>query len=614
MPEEMNGLEKSFVELHKAQLETSDVPKHLWSTIFRKLHGEIYDAGEFFQICQVTRSDNEVENSEVQWKVIVIKPEGIKASHPNNVFLIDHAWTYRAEEARKHLQEMPVLLERMASLMDISQSDTSQDDLIQNVLNTMWKYNNTYSLVGKTAEERLPVWYIMDEFGCRIQHCGEPNFRMVPLYYSPHQCCYSILFPIEETEIGQEVQYAYLKCQPLDQLSQCANVLKYCRNLATRRNILDMKSIELFQSYRRNESVPDDINIIPLPSDRPIKVYADYRFIREYLTDKRFAITENQEEADILWFSEHFKDFKNFSKTPHRRVNQFPCENVVTVKDMLAVVCRRRAANKEKSEEISDPFWLPTTYCLKRELVQFVALFQRREKRGLDNHWIVKPWNLARGLDHSLTDNINHILRLPSTGPKIAQKYLSDPVLFHRNDINADVKFDLRFIVMLVSVKPLKVAVYRRFWIRFANEKFDLTQLDNYQKHFTVNNYNDTYLLQMFCTDFINKWNTQYPDHQWDGVEKDLYDMFLEVFRGATAEDAPAGIPNNTQCAGSYGFDVMIDWQNINGERVMQPKLLEVNFNSDCKRACEYYPEFFNDIFSVMFLHEFDGHNVALLE
>lgn len=40
---------------------------------------------------------------------------------------------------------------------------------------------------------------------------------------------------------------------------------------------------------------------------------------------------------------------------------------------------------------------------------------------------------------------------------QIAQKYLSDPVLFHRDDIDADVKFDVRYIVMLLCAEPLKV-------------------------------------------------------------------------------------------------------------------------------------------------------------
>lgn len=47
-----------------------------------------------------------------------------------------------------------------------------------------------------------------------------------------------------------------------------------------------------------------------LPSRRPLKVYAEYDYVRQYLTDERFTVTESREDADILWLMEHFKDFK----------------------------------------------------------------------------------------------------------------------------------------------------------------------------------------------------------------------------------------------------------------------------------------------------------------
>ena len=51
-------------------------------------------------------------------------------------------------------------------------------------------------------EDRLPIWYILDEFGSRIQHSQEPSTRVVPFFYLNEQASYSLLFPI--TDIGEE--------------------------------------------------------------------------------------------------------------------------------------------------------------------------------------------------------------------------------------------------------------------------------------------------------------------------------------------------------------------------------------------------------------------------
>ena len=150
----------------------------------------------------------------------------------------------------------------------------------------------------------------------------------------------------------------------------------------------------------------------------------------------------------------------------------------------------------------------------------------------MDNHWIVKPWNLARGLDTHVTKDLAHILKLVFSGPKIVQKYLNDPVLFDRPEIGS-VKFDIRYILLLRSVKPLKVYAYQRFWLRFANQKFELNQYDIYEKHFTVMNYNDSDLKQMYCHDYIKIFESQYPQFKWKDVEEKIFKMFKEIFEGA---------------------------------------------------------------------------------
>jgi hypothetical protein len=40
--------------------------------------------------------------------------------------------------------------------------------------------------------------------------------------------------------------------------------------------------------------------------------------------------------------------------------------------------------------------------------------------RGLDNHWIIKPWNMGRGLDILVTRDLNHVIRMAETGPKVS--------------------------------------------------------------------------------------------------------------------------------------------------------------------------------------------------
>lgn len=94
---------------------------------------------------------------------------------------------------------------------------------------------------------------------------------------------------------------------------------------------------------------------------------------------------------------------------------------------------------------------------------------------------------MGRGLDSHVTNSLVKIIRLSETGPKVhksrqvitcttddiilmqvASRYLTDPVLFYRDDVG-HVKFDIRFIVLLSSVKPLVLHAYNVFWLRFAN-------------------------------------------------------------------------------------------------------------------------------------------------
>jgi tubulin--tyrosine ligase-like protein 12 len=54
---------------------------------------------------------------------------------------------------------------------------------------------------------------------------------------------------------------------------------------------------------------------------------------------------------------------------------------------------------------------LQPTYELDSELAAFIGDFQERERGGADNLWILKPWNMARSIDSSVTRNLVQVIR-----------------------------------------------------------------------------------------------------------------------------------------------------------------------------------------------------------
>jgi tubulin--tyrosine ligase-like protein 12 len=92
---------------------------------------------------------------------------------------------------------------------------------------------------------------------------------------------------------------------------------------------------------------------------------------------------------------------------------------------------------------------------------------------------------MARSIDMIITGSLPLIVRAMETGPKIAQKYISQPVLRRGR------KVDLRYILLVKSISPLTLFLYKNFWIRSANNEYTLDRrhLSTYETQFTVMNY-----------------------------------------------------------------------------------------------------------------------------
>ena len=224
--------------------------------------------------------------------------------------------------------------------------------------------------------------------------------RLVPFLWSGDGLAYSLLFPIEPMEAGSRVTRDFIEGLERGRGEEVRKALLLPwipSDFKDHGSVQGEPGKEFFLAARTMETLPDPcVTITPLPADRKIRVYSEYEFINRNLTHPRFEVVEGMADADVLWLTSHFKDFEALSKEmPGRRINQFPCENVITIKDFLAVVCRRQGGKKEQG----GPAWLPTTFNLETELLEFVSCFQNREASEKDNHWIIKAWNLSRGLD-----------------------------------------------------------------------------------------------------------------------------------------------------------------------------------------------------------------------
>lgn len=95
-----------FVNVHGVILAAAGIPQSLHRILFQKLSSDTFDGGRYFQI----------EPLEDGRQRRLLFTSDFMAKH-SNLFLVDHAWTFRLSNAYKQLCEAPGLAERMAALM-----------------------------------------------------------------------------------------------------------------------------------------------------------------------------------------------------------------------------------------------------------------------------------------------------------------------------------------------------------------------------------------------------------------------------------------------------------------------------------------------------------------
>ncbi|CAB3983883.1 tubulin--tyrosine ligase 12 [Paramuricea clavata] len=643
-----------FINNHKSQLLSCGIPKLYWNTLCEKLKQEVFDASNCFSF---------VYDDMKTLYAVVSCESGIIQNNPDSVFLIDHAWTYEAEFARAQLRTIPGLARRMASLMDLIKDNAEQtvngeagfqndeeekaclqesqkisssegfytngdgkelpkENVVELIFQNMWRFNQTYQVKvmqqnneevkspqASSLTEQVCFWYIMDEFGSRIRHSDLPTMSVRCFYYVDRGISYSVLFPNQDLDYGAAVTRDYAAGVNVPDVRATVLYPWKPENFVFDDTINkdDIDAILFPNESRCQENyIEETSGVVYLPKKDSYNVYTEIAVVAKSLKAPRFCLVEYTDAADIIWMKDHCKDYKSLQESGKQYVNQFPFENVLTCKDLLARVVNRIGVLYPERCDCpggTRPPWFQESYNLNFELPQFIHNFRKREERHEDNIWIIKPWNLGRSLDTHVTDNLNQIIRLRETGPKIAFKYIHNPVLFERDDAGK-VKFHFRYMAAVTSVDPFIVDVDKVFWIGCANKPFSLDDFDVYEKHFTTMNYRQKATFkQVLYDEFPEMFDRQNPGYKWQDIENQVHKVIKELFEAATSEPPPKGIGHCKMSRAYYALDFMLKWAD-DGSKTMQPVLLEVNFNPDCNRLVEYYPDSFHHLFSSLFLGE----------
>lgn len=520
-----------------------------------------------------------------------------------SLFLLNGVKASKISEVEKH-----VIDSRLQPRLPEWHPDESVADL---VLNAMWLYLMTYRLADEEKIDETSVWYVMDELGSALRHSDEPNFRVAPFLYMPDgnlssAVSFSILWPTQDVHKGDECTRDFLFGIGEDKQRSARLTAwfhtprnyfirayeKRLQNLQSKRFTLP-SNVKTTSTSTLPSNVSSQISSLR-QNGNALHVYTDMPYVEEFLTRPEFVITNEPKEADIIWTSMQIDEDtkKAVGIRDDQYINQFPFEACLVMKHNLAGTVQ---------EAHGTPEWLQPTYDLEKHLTELVGEYYVRERDGLDNLWILKPWNMARTIDTTITSNLSAIIRLMETGPKISQKYIEHPALFRGK------KFDIRYIVLVRSMNPLEIFLVDVFWVRLANNTYSLDRrsLYEYETHFTVMNYRGT-LNNMYTPEFVAEFE---QEHQvkWRDIHERIGGMIRSVFEAAAAVHPEM---HNPKSRAIYGIDVMLDSSFC-------PKLLEVTYCPDCTRALKYDTEslfgdggeikgrdFFNDVFGCLFLNE----------
>ena len=198
--------------------------------------------------------------------------------------------------------------------------------------------------------------------------------------------------------------------------------------------------------------------------------------------------------------------------------------------------------------------YIPQVESIVNSLKQYLPQFKLNGHRNI---WILKPSNLSRGRGVTCVNSLEPIeqsLNATNDTGVIVQKYIENPLIINKR------KFDIRQWVLVTSLNPLVIWMWKEPYLRFGAEDYIMDDLNNIYSHLTNNsiakhsnqyknekNFNED---MWTCFDFKQNFSKE----KWEDIHEKIKNAIICSFYSIRQE-----IKARANSHELYGYDFMID-------------------------------------------------------
>ncbi len=240
------------------------------------------------------------------------------------------------------------------------------------VLDAMWLYNQTYSIASAAdnTQKQAPKWYVMDEFGCAMEHSPDPNFACMPFFFVNKGRAYNLIWPIKDVKEGDRITRNFI---PRKMSNESKENHEFRSLMVTgHRKSLTASNEEDLPRESKFDTSPVGVERV---STSKRTLYCDYISTEELkqCPDLGFTVVDRMQDADVLLLSRPTPLDKLKSGA---FVNHFHGEESFYMKDQLAAFIQG---------SIGYPAWYPRTFVLHRDLQKLVENMTQG-----NGYWVVR--------------------------------------------------------------------------------------------------------------------------------------------------------------------------------------------------------------------------------